>query len=479
MPVDVGANPEMDEVCGNSVDEDCSGSLDDKDVDGDGWVDTDPLCGGSDCNDDDPMIFPGAPEVRDGKDNDCDPDGKADEGLIAAGDLIVTEIFYDSSRTPDENYEWFEVFNPTDRDIDMQTWLLRDRPGTSQEIAVVNTPLRVPARGFATLCRTASSLYNGGVDCDYEYGFMQLANTADELILDYDGLVVDEVWYDEASWPAATSASLNLDPDQYFADNNVPAPWCEHPPGRSLPVGDYGTPGVSNVSCTAPVDDPQVVATHPDNGIAPGGTEVRIVGSGFLGVTDVQVGGSSCTSTTLVSDNEIRCTLPPGTPGPADVVVVEGAVSDTLSGWLTLTREASAGAELVDDAIVDRPATLDQVRDTYSRAIYVRVTEAGLTGSACPASGEYPPSVLRVEVGYGTLGTDPRTDGSWVFWPAFCDSIATPADEFKGTVTASVPGTYSFAARVSLDGGLSWNYVDLDGTANGFSTAKLGTMTVR
>ena len=73
----VGINPDMDEICGNgpSLDEDCSGAPDDKDVDADGWVDNHPLCGGNDCLDSDPTIFPTAPELRDGKDNDCDADG--------------------------------------------------------------------------------------------------------------------------------------------------------------------------------------------------------------------------------------------------------------------------------------------------------------------------------------------------------------------------------------------------------------------
>ena len=78
------------------------------DLDDDGHIDVD--FAGDDCNDQDPDIYPGNTEVRDGKDNDCD--GKADEGLITTNDIIITEILYDSSDTPDQQYEWFEVYNP-------------------------------------------------------------------------------------------------------------------------------------------------------------------------------------------------------------------------------------------------------------------------------------------------------------------------------------------------------------------------------
>jgi hypothetical protein len=204
-----------------------------------------------DCDDRDPNVFPGAPEIRDGKDNNCDPNGNADEGLIFPGDIIITEILYDSSDVPDEQFEWFEVFNPTDIPINMRSWLLRDQPTSAQDIAVVNNDVIVPAGGFAVLCRTLSANLNGGVVCDYEYGHFNLTNTADELILDFNGVIVDEVWYDENNgWPRATSGSLNLDPNAFLLDNNDPNNWCNSPAiSPEIPNGDEATPGAPNVGC--------------------------------------------------------------------------------------------------------------------------------------------------------------------------------------------------------------------------------------
>lgn len=88
-------NPGAEEAC-DAVDSDCDGTLvddfDDLDVDGlpdcvdpdddgDGALDT------VDCAPLDPSVFPGAPEIVDGRDNDCD--GIVDNGWIEiCGDSI-------------------------------------------------------------------------------------------------------------------------------------------------------------------------------------------------------------------------------------------------------------------------------------------------------------------------------------------------------------------------------------------------------
>jgi len=80
---DPAISPGADEDCGDGIDNDCDGWIDYSDPectcpDGDGDGYSDEVCGGTDCDDSDPAISPGADEdCGDGIDNNCD--GLADE----------------------------------------------------------------------------------------------------------------------------------------------------------------------------------------------------------------------------------------------------------------------------------------------------------------------------------------------------------------------------------------------------------------
>jgi hypothetical protein len=61
-----------DEICGDGMDNDCNGTVDDKDQDHDGYIDEE--CGGTDCDDSDYYVNPGRPEIPGNEiDDDCDP----------------------------------------------------------------------------------------------------------------------------------------------------------------------------------------------------------------------------------------------------------------------------------------------------------------------------------------------------------------------------------------------------------------------
>jgi len=79
---DADVHPGAEEICGNEVDEDCDGSAEQEDDDNDGYHDI--LCEGDDCDDTRADVHPGQiegptgdPTCSDGLDNDCD--GQMDE----------------------------------------------------------------------------------------------------------------------------------------------------------------------------------------------------------------------------------------------------------------------------------------------------------------------------------------------------------------------------------------------------------------
>lgn len=167
----------------------------------------------------------------------------------APGDIMITEIMQNPSAVYDSDGEWFEIFNTTAGDIDINGWYLRDADTDAHQI-VNGSPLLVPAGGYLVLGRNADFATNGGVTVAYQYSGMDLANGADELILVAadNSTEIDRVEYDGGpNWPDPTGASM------YFAgsagqDNNLYSNWQVSTLPWSGGAGDLGTPGYGDVA---------------------------------------------------------------------------------------------------------------------------------------------------------------------------------------------------------------------------------------
>jgi hypothetical protein len=75
-------NPGEEEVCGDFIDNDCDGLLDNVDDDGDGWFA--PECLGDDCDDNDPAVNPGTDDDGDGS-HACEDCDDADATVLPGG----------------------------------------------------------------------------------------------------------------------------------------------------------------------------------------------------------------------------------------------------------------------------------------------------------------------------------------------------------------------------------------------------------
>jgi len=111
---DPAIHPGAEEVC-NGVDDDCDGVIpaDELDSDGDGHS----VCSGADCDDDDPEVYLGRPELCDGADNNCN--GEVDEGLDVDGDGFTPCEGDCDEAEPDINPSVPEYCDGIDNDCDV------------------------------------------------------------------------------------------------------------------------------------------------------------------------------------------------------------------------------------------------------------------------------------------------------------------------------------------------------------------------
>jgi len=137
-------------------------------------------------------------------------------------ELIITEVIPNPAAVTDANGEWFEIFNNSTIEADLNGFVIKDNDYDS--ITIVGSVI-VPSKGFAILGNNADAGTNGGYTCNYEYSNMSLSNSGDELVICMpDGLTeLDRIEWG-SGWPAPNGSSMVFTgfPDE---DNNVGSEW--------------------------------------------------------------------------------------------------------------------------------------------------------------------------------------------------------------------------------------------------------------
>ena len=178
----------------------------------------------------------------------------------AAGDLTVTEFMSETDVVANYFGEWFEVYNASGRNLDLNGLTIRGG-GSSESFSLSGTVL-LPAGGYLVFATSVDPDDNGGIDYDAEginyYAYdrftenYDLDETGDTIALYYGSLLIDEVTWDAVDWDISRdyTTQVNLNAFDLEWANDLSHNWCVST--TTIPTTRLkGTPGASNEYCVS------------------------------------------------------------------------------------------------------------------------------------------------------------------------------------------------------------------------------------
>lgn len=339
-----------------------------------------------------------------------------DDPTVTPGSLVITEFFYDPTQVSDDDGEWIELYNPTNRTLDLEGLKLID-DGTDEFVISTGAAVELPGRSYFVLGRDTDTAVNGGAPVDLAYGgSFDLSNGDDEIVItDANDVEIDRVAYDTSmDWLDVAGASLQFDADADVQtdDNAVASAWC----AGSTPYGDgdSGTPGTANESCAPTTHTIYEISNedhvdHPTVGtaVAVEGVAVTAIGTAVMWVQEANGGEFSGIAVSVGSVDVSALAI-------GDIVDLTATyVEDFDRATLVLQSITDSGndmnvaPELLETSVFADPATAEPWE-----GVLVQLVEIGVTDDAL-GNGE-----IRVD---GLLRTNDLLDDTFATTAVNCD----------------------------------------------------------
>jgi hypothetical protein len=175
--------------CTNDGDDDTTQADDDDTTPADDDDDATPADDDDTTAGDDDDATPADDDDTTAADDDDDTTPAPCNGLVA-GDVVFGNVEYDPVAVDDLLGEWFMLQNTTAGSVNLQGFVLYDQ---GSDYHTINASVPIAPGAGVVLGINADINTNGGIPVDYEYTDITLADGGDELILECDGVVIDEV----------------------------------------------------------------------------------------------------------------------------------------------------------------------------------------------------------------------------------------------------------------------------------------------
>ncbi len=178
-----------------------------------------------------------------------DDSGVQDNSGIGYGKLLITEIMFDPAALSDSEGEWFEIYNNSDKTINLQN-LVITRDETNKH--TILDFIELQPGDYYVLSRTANAT---DAPNSYVYGTSVLMPNNGAILGIYNedkdmqaGTLIFSVNYGADYFPSPSGASIILNPDKMNAADAISGTsWCIS--SSAYNTGDLGTPGKMNDLC--------------------------------------------------------------------------------------------------------------------------------------------------------------------------------------------------------------------------------------